>query len=62
MSVFKWDAICGSDMAKKTLAEERTAEVILQQITREESMCKSCFCQQTGLNQLISSCKVSACA
>jgi hypothetical protein len=61
-AVFKLDAIMTSDAGKKSQAEERTADTILEQVRREENMCKACVCQQTDLKQLISSCKVSACA
>jgi len=62
-SVFKLDSVLGTgDSAKKTHAAERTAETILEQVKREENLCKACVCQQNDFNQLISACKVSACA
>ncbi|OQV25960.1 putative Apolipoprotein B-100 [Hypsibius exemplaris] len=61
-AIFKLDSVFSQEAGKKSQAEERTANTILEQIKREETMCKTCVCQQTDLNQLISSCKVSACA
>lgn len=61
-AIFKLDSLLGSDSTKKSQMEQRTAETILEQVKREETMCKTCVCQQTDFNQLISSCKVAACA
>lgn len=61
-AIFQLDSLVSGDRSRNQQVEERAAETIMQQVKREESMCKSCVCKETDLQQLISACRVTACA
>jgi hypothetical protein len=61
-AVFQLENLLNSDRSKQQQLEERASATILDQIKRQDSMCKTCVCQETDLQQLISACRISSCA